>query len=252
MIKQLSNPFQSPNNILKVTNQDGFCCGTYPLCRSAFRTTLAQLGQIGFTVKCRGKQEEYFVDISSATTVEELETLLREKVSTMIPEGGFGATISGSDCIEVAVDGTDIVVCLDGDLQLTGHTQVNGTVNEINKQCEKVTVFTNRGVAAVSTDLAIAYNGSTATITGQAAADVATFQTDIEAFLGAQGLTNVTVSVSVSDDGSVFVVDITSPAQSAEITFDGAVLEQCAVDCEWVGDKLTLAPFTKAKKPTKK
>lgn len=255
MILQVTNPFQSPANFVKLTNANTNCCeGKSAQCRNAFQTEYGKLGQIQFTVNCRGKEESYSVDVSSATNQQELIDLICEKACTMIPEGGFGGTIGkGSTPVEVLEDGTDITVCIDTDINITGHLDSDGVVGEIEKTCTKKTVYKvqHTFVKDAAAASVLEYNGNSVNL-GPYPAGSTALQADLVTALGVLGLTGDVV-VTESEDGTKCFADITSEATASELTLDGEAAQPCAVLEVWDTPKEDLfAPMIAKAKADKK
>lgn len=240
MLRQLSNPNQSPTNFIKMTAKAMGCCPS-PLgdCRNVFTfASLAMIGFLRFCYICRGKEETVDVDLSGATSISELEDLIYKKASEMIPEGGFGGKIESDgsgQCINVKenADGT-IEIAIDSDINFKCSVDTAGEVTPVTQLCDKIRICTGQFMIEKDKPAGSLVNtadDSEAILGTYAAGDAATIVTDVTAGYAAIGVP--VDSVTVEEKDGFCLVSVASPAPLDQVTLNGKAGADCGCKVQW-------------------
>lgn len=238
MIRELTNPFQSPNNFMKISKAEAGCCGPeQKVCRNVLE--VSTLGFLIFCVICgdTGKELTHEVDLTSAKDADQLATLLLQAATTMIPEGGLGGKISGSeDCVEVTATETGYKICLDTDINIKGHRTAEEPANvpttEVTKLCEKIKVCKVQFlVEKGETEYTLSDAEGNEVVLG-AYATGETLAADIETGLEGLGVVFETVTSEESSDGTSCIVTVES-TEVENILLNGATGADCGCEEKW-------------------
>lgn len=244
-LNELANPFQSPNNFFTVSKKETNCyCPDQKECRVTLKVAKDSLGYICFTVTCNGKQTQHMVDISKATTKEELYEIIYAAATTMIPEGGFGGKFNDNagQAIEVTEEGLEYAICINTDINITGHKEVGETEVSTMPTLDCEVVLMCKFQFAVEADGTATHemndSEGNSVVLGPYTAGTTTEQdvvTEVEAALGTLGTDYG--NVSAKEGEGAFIVTVETSAKGEEIVIDGAQAQNCGCEKKWATPK---------------